>query len=429
MHINFKLKVLNTMNKFTLPGLYKNIAMLFTGAAIGQIITLIAYPVLSRIYEPAHFGILASVLAISSIIVPIATLRYESAIVIEKNNDYAYKVQMLCMIFLLAISFSTLMAMVIFPNIFYFLKFSESHKSFIYFSVPIIFLLSYINVLSARLNREGMYTLMAKITILRKVGIVSFQLIFALLGFTALGLIFGQIIGVSVAVLAVLYFTSNSFSDINKGQISLRDIALRYIDFPKYSVPQSLIHSVMSQLPIIVFGVTYGSSVVGYYFLASKIVQLPIMFLGQSVRTVFLKHASDHLADIPQVYNSFKKTTYMLLGIIILPIVVLFVSGEDLFAFFFGEKWRQAGIFSSWLMIWYGGNFIQQPARSLFIVFELQKNLLYLDFFLGITRIIGLSICIIYYDVIAAVAVYSIISFTFFVITILGWYKFLKNRL
>ena len=239
------------MTKVNLPRLYKNIAILASGTASAQVIALLAYPLLSRVYSPDDFGVLAFILAVSSIIVPIATLRYESAIVIEKDDDYATKIQMLCFLLLAVFSVLTLIMMVSFPSFFQFGDDSEAHREYMFFSIPFIVLLSFINIISARLNRESMYGVLAKIHVLRKVGIVVWQLFFALVGFAALGLVAGHLIGLLLAAVSMLYFSATFFVKNTEGKASLRSVALKHIDFPKYSAPQSLVHTSMTQLPII----------------------------------------------------------------------------------------------------------------------------------------------------------------------------------
>jgi lipopolysaccharide exporter len=405
-----------------------NSAILFGGTALAQLIAIISYPVLSRLYSPESFGLFASVMAVSSIVIPVASLRYESAIVIEKDNDAVIKLQSLCLSALLCTSLSCLLLLAFYPDLFTPNRETNSVGGLIYFAAPIIFLFGMANVLFARLNRESRYKLLSSAHIARKFTIVLSQLILSLFGIASFGLLLGNLFGAIVAISVVLVFGKDVFGKLLSRDVFSKDIALRYLDFPKYSAPQSFINGVMAQMPILTFGIYYGAGVVGSVYLATKIVQLPLIVMGQSVRTVFLKHAADNRQKISKLYVSFTKITLVLTLIIIIPIAVLFYCGPDLFELVFGNEWRQAGTFSGWLAVWFGANFVQQPSRALFIVFEKQRNLLWIDVSLGVSRLLGLIISISFYDVLTAIAAYSVISFIFFTFTVIGWFVFLRNR-
>ena len=65
----------------------KGIAAISTGTAAGQVITLLATPVLSRIYSPSDYGAFASLLAFVAIASTAGSLRLESAVPIASDSD------------------------------------------------------------------------------------------------------------------------------------------------------------------------------------------------------------------------------------------------------------------------------------------------------------------------------------------------------
>ena len=69
--------------------LVRNIGMMSGGAALAQLIPLAAMPLISRLYTPADFGVLASILAAATILSPLATGRYELAIVLPPEDGTA----------------------------------------------------------------------------------------------------------------------------------------------------------------------------------------------------------------------------------------------------------------------------------------------------------------------------------------------------
>jgi len=67
-----------------------DVLTLVTGTTIAQIITVLASPVITRLYGPETFGILALFTSITSIIAVIACMRYELAIMLPESDGEAF---------------------------------------------------------------------------------------------------------------------------------------------------------------------------------------------------------------------------------------------------------------------------------------------------------------------------------------------------
>ena len=83
---------------------FKNIVTLMSGTTIAQAIPLAISPILTRIYSPSDFGVLAIYSSIMAVIAVIATCRYELAILQPKQNDDAKSLVFLSFISVIFIS-------------------------------------------------------------------------------------------------------------------------------------------------------------------------------------------------------------------------------------------------------------------------------------------------------------------------------------
>ena len=83
----------------------RDILTLVTGTTIAQIITILASPVITRLYGPEAFGLLAIFTSITSIISVIICLRYEPAIMLPKSDEEAANVFGLCILIVLRIEY------------------------------------------------------------------------------------------------------------------------------------------------------------------------------------------------------------------------------------------------------------------------------------------------------------------------------------
>ncbi|MGD8894316.1 MAG: oligosaccharide flippase family protein, partial [Desulfobacterales bacterium] len=64
----------------------KSVAILASGTALAQAIPILASPVLTRLYTPENFGVLALFMAIVSSISPAVCGKYEVAMVLPRSN-------------------------------------------------------------------------------------------------------------------------------------------------------------------------------------------------------------------------------------------------------------------------------------------------------------------------------------------------------
>ena len=79
---------MKTLPNFRSAGI-KNFSKLLSANIIAQIIGLIVYPILTRIYSPEDFGILNLFLSISGVLVILSTAEYYNEI---KNTQDAHGV-------------------------------------------------------------------------------------------------------------------------------------------------------------------------------------------------------------------------------------------------------------------------------------------------------------------------------------------------
>lgn len=91
----------------------RSIATLLTGTVASQVIGVITMPILSRIYGPGAFGILAIFLSVSAVVSMVAALRYEYAIVLPEREEDAHRLRQLSTGLVSVISVLTVVATIL----------------------------------------------------------------------------------------------------------------------------------------------------------------------------------------------------------------------------------------------------------------------------------------------------------------------------
>lgn len=407
----------------------KNLAFLVGGSGIAQLVGILASPVLSRLYTPEQFGVLGSILAVTGILSLVGSLKYEMAIVLENDEDNVEALQLLCHLVLIAITILSGIGILTAPFWLHSFKDNSELTDLLPWAVVIIFFSALYNALYSRYNREKEYREMAKVQIIKRIAHVFIQLLFGVIGASALGLLLGNVFGGIIPVIYIFYQKKSFFKYKNITFFKIKEIAKRYRMFPLYTAPQSLMNLISGQFPVFVFGAYFSMSVVGAYFFAIKLVQLPAMLIGTSVRRVFFKEVAEVITDIPTISKLYDKTTFALLVIVIVPAIILFLFGPFLFGFVFGKEWEMAGNFAKWMGLWYGSTIIGGPARSLFVSLEKQKLFFMLDSILVILRAVIIVFLSKYYNSFVAIAGFSLISVLSNILTVFGWRIYFKRIL
>jgi lipopolysaccharide exporter len=90
-----------------------DILKLVTGTTFAQVVTILASPLLTRLYGLEAFGFLALFTSITSIIGVIACMRYELAIMLPKTDEEAANLLGLCLLCVAVVSGLTGLALVL----------------------------------------------------------------------------------------------------------------------------------------------------------------------------------------------------------------------------------------------------------------------------------------------------------------------------
>lgn len=400
----------------------RNIFTLVSGTAIAQLIAFLAIPILTRLYTPESFGFLATVVTISAFVATFSTLSYESAIVLEGDRPDSMILLRLC--FTLAVVISVLTGLL---SLIYF-KIENWHLSI--FSMISALLLSFSNIWWAYANMLGMYNVISRSQIIKSLFVVISQLIIAYLYFSDYGLILGSIIGIliSVIILFASFDTKRVFKEFN--YVSIKKVIKKYKAFPLYTAPQNLTGYFLDNFPIFFIGLLYSPATLGFYFLAKKLVQIPGGLLGISVKRVFYREAValKDKGKFSELRALYKKMVLYLSFIILVPVIFIFMYSMDFVVYVFGSEWSESGKYAKWMMLSFGALFVMSPTRVLFLIFNKQKQLLYLDLGIGLLTSLSFVAVNYYYSLIDAVAVFSVITSICYIIIVLGWFVYFREN-
>ncbi len=371
----------------------KNLVVLMGGMAIAQSIPIVLSPVLTRFYSPEEFGFFATFLAVSSFFTVVMSGKYELAIILPKRDEEAINLLSLSALlsFVVTIASSILLFFLAGP---FTILFKVTEIKSIVWLVPVVSFLATIYLLFNEWSiRKNNFVILSRNKISNTSSISGFSLLF---GFNKIffGLIFGQIFGQLTAALLSIHRVMKEDKGLFKfvSMRKMRFFATRYIDFAKFNIPGQLINTLAYQIPIFFISSRFGAAEVGYYALTERVLGVPLSFLGNSFRDVFKQKAASDYKEQGNCLAIYKKTTFTLIGLSIIPFIVLFIFAPILFSTVFGDKWLPSGEFTRALCFMYMLSFVSMPTSWIFVIAEKQKlDLLWQSMFLIIT-VISLSL-------------------------------------
>ena len=361
-------KILNLNTEFS-----KNVLTLVTGTTVAQVIPIAISPILTRIYSPEDFGVLALFMSISLLIGTVASARYEQAILLPKENEEA--ISLIILSFLL-LFFTTIIAFIIIilfhPQILSLLN-NDSISRWLYFIPVMIFFLGSIQILNVFATRLKEYNIIAKANVFKSILLSTIQIIGGVLKVGVTGLISGQLISTFYTSIHLLKRTisyktlKNTFS-VRKVQ----NIAKRYHRFPKYSVFAIISNTLTQNVMNISVSTLFSITTLGFYSFANKIIAMPIHIIGNSIGQVFYQQASQEQKENGNSRITFKAVLKKLAILSFVIFIPLYFVIEEVFAFVFSEEWRVAGQFAKIVIPIIMIKFIVSPLSTVNNIFQKQ---------------------------------------------------------
>ena len=399
---NLKIRKLLQNNKFA-----ENVTILVGGTAGSQLIATLAIPILTRLYTPEDFGILAIYISIITIIGVVSALRYEMAIPLPEDEKLAANIVILSII---TVIITTVMSAIIF----YIFKqqlakfFGATKLEEYYWTLPVgIAVLGIFNVLNYWAIRTKQFQSIAFAKLSQTTTSIIIQISAYSLG--GITLLIAQFLGQmsSVIFLSRIALKKKTFNSISR--CSIVQAAIRYKNFPIFSSAEGFANSVGAQLPSIMLATAFGTPAAGYYILAQKTLSMPMSLVGRAVSQVFYSEVS-HAKRTGNLGNLIIQLQKNLTSLGAPPAVILFLLGPEIFVLLFGNEWHEAGNLAKWMSPLLYFQFISSPLSVIFPATDNQRHGLIFQIILLIVRILALGIGIYSDDLLITVILYSFTS-------------------
>jgi len=385
----------------------RGVALLTGGNVIGQIITIAASPILTRLYTPEEMGVLAVYISITSILTVILSLRYETAVALPESGREALALVRLSLAMVFIVS--CVVGGVI-------IAFREPIAG--YFNVPELADFLYLIPLSGMLIGSFMvfrvwcvrvhaFKMVGKARIKQVLSSLAIQIAAAPLG--AVALIGGQLANQGAGTFSL---GRKAMSDPEMSTITFSDmkrVLIRYRKFPLVNTWASLLSRISLQFPTLFFAAMFGPAAAGIYALANRTLKAPSAAINSAINSVFLTAAAE--AAHKQALKPLILDTHKHLAMAIVPSLLLVsLLAPDVFGVIFGQQWAVAGDYARWMTLLVYCTIVVTPFMGLFAVLERQGIGLLFQFVLFMSRLLAFYLGSLTGDAVYTVALFCVFS-------------------
>lgn len=406
--------------------------VLVTGTAAAQAINMALSPIITRLYGPEAFGLLGAFTAIVAIIAPIAALTYPIAIVLPTSEKAAKGLVRLSLSISVVIAIVIAIILLVFKKPIVTLFQIGNIASFLYW-IPLVVLFSgFQQVAEQWLIRTKQFRITAKVSILQalilqggKIGIgIYYPFAVVLIILT----VFGFGLKALMIFIGIKLTNVRKLSEANDESMTIKEIAIKHKDFPKYMAPEVFINAVSESLPVLMLASFFGPAAAGFYSIGSSVLSVPTQLLANSVGDAFYPRISEAANNDENHTRLITKATLALGAVGILPFGLIVLFGPFLFGFVFGPDWSEAGEYARWMALWAFFSFMNRPSISALPVLSAQSFLLKFTIVNLMTRFFALAVG--YYcfsSDLAAIAFFAVSNAIFNIALILITIKISKN--
>ena len=386
----------------------RNFAKLLSANVVAQVIGLIVYPMLTRMYAPEDFGLLNLFLSIGGVLAILSTAEYYYAIVLPKEDKDADAVFGVGLVWLLGTTLLVALTVLFAHPISQLFK--SPNLANYYWMMPLyVFAMGAWNLLNYWYIRKKKYNPISRYQISQNLLSAGGKLGFGGLGFLQSGMIYAVVIAPIVSLVTSIALSAKELlSAVRRLRWqSLRKQASAYRNFPCFVLPRSFVNMLAGQMPVLLLTPFFGAKEVGFLSVAILLGYTPIGTITRAIYQVMYQHTMERVHHNQPIGEIFKQFLLYASAIVVPVFVVLWFVLPDLTAWLLGAEWYVSGEYIRWMLPWLYVSLLSCSINYLFDVFMKQRWGLFFEVLLAVLRVAGLGIGVLCHSFLWAIICYS----------------------
>lgn len=376
---------------------FKGMFTLAKGAIIARIIGMASIPLLTRIYSPEDFGVLAMYMALVAIIAPTLTLRYVQAIPLPKTDVIAINLFSVCLKLIFWGTLIVALVLSLFAE--EILVQFDMQSLAVYWPIIVVGVwgCSLYELFSLWATRKKQYKVLSSTQVTQSLMGNSAKILLGLLLVKPAGLLVGQFLAQSGGVAS---FVKHSWKDFRRLKIKInskkeRFVAQYYRGFPYYRLPSQFLMLLSMQAPVLMMAYLYDKNMTGQLSLAMTALSLPAGLIGAAVAKAYYAEIAalgkNNIAQIRKITIDVQKKL-LFIGLPMMLVVILLA--EPMFMVVFGGEWVMAGKFAAIMSPFILLQFTSAPLMQ--VINVVGSQLVFL--FINLVRAVGLMVIFVLFE-------------------------------
>jgi O-antigen/teichoic acid export membrane protein len=340
----------------------RNVSVLTGGTVFAQGLAVLSLPLLTRLYSPDDFSLLAVYSAVIGIVTVVSCLRYNIAIPLPEEDADAMALLVLALGVGIGVSLLLALPVLFAPEATAALLGQPELEPYLWMIPLGVLFASTYNALQYWATRKKRFVLVTQTRVTRAIGGIGAQAGIGAVQASPFGLLFGHMLYSGLGVFGLLRDLLKRDRPALGGITGPRVLeqSRLYARFPVWSVPESLFNTAGVQLPLIMIAAMVAGPEAGFLFLAMRVTGLPMGLVGSSVSQVFLAEAPAKLRDGTLAAFT-RRTMWALFKTGAPPLIAVGVLSPAVFPLVFGEDWARAGWLVAWMTPWFVLQFVASP--------------------------------------------------------------------
>ena len=364
----------------------KNVARISSGTVIGQIISVISLPIITRIYGAEIMGVWAIIYAIAVIINTLSDVGLIQSIMVEDESSvqrtYSVVSALIVIIDLAAIA-------VVY---FYCAVILDYDSSLILVTVFFTFIysisLQFVQLSYTWLNRNKEYSVLMKNPIINQGSIMFFSIVLGLAGCKQ----YGYYIGVTAGQILTLLHMKRHLPAKTPWPtvLDIKEVIIKNKEFVKYQMPTNLTLQFRNQLPNLLIGGLFGNTMLGYFSVSQKLLNIPVTFIGQALGKVFYQRCSEMQREGQKLGEFIYRNLSRAMMLAFVPMALLAAYGDAAVVIFFGREYAVSGIIVRIIVFRAFFTFVSSATQVMDIVLKKQQYAM----FAGIVQTLAIALAV-----------------------------------
>jgi len=403
--------------KLNISPIKKNIMKLSSGTIFGQCISIIMIPILTHLYGPAAFGDLAIIQSTVIIINTFSDLGLTNCLMISKNEEDMEKIYKVIIFSVSSVSILFSLLYLLISPLFKLVNVGGNVQFIALLMIVAIFTTKQIQVGSTWLNRKCAYNVLLWNPIISSSIYSIMSIVLELSGYETYGLLMAWVIAQFVTLLHIIRHIPKMKTRLSFD--GFKGIMIEYRHFVIYQMPTNVVISIRYQLPVFLIKAFFNSTILGYYSMTIRILQVPISLVAGAIGTVFFKTISDMSRKGQEIGQFVYSNINKVMKIAVIPMFLAVSVGDIIIEFFLGSQWATTGVYLRILGIQNLFLFLVTACGGLSVVLKKQHIAFIINIFQSIGLIAAIILGKLLFDeilisLILSVAVYIVLNIIFF---------------